>query len=143
VFHRKAGIHSYSLFIFTGGYDMTKDPMTGTVLPEIPRRKRKIVSEFSKTNISYKSLLELHLKQCRLKNLATVTIDGYRTASRYFLGFTGCMMMLPKTFSMNTAYICKPSINLKQSTVICLRSPPLFCLGLNKGTFLIRFNSRM
>lgn len=72
---------------------MTKEPTTGTVLPEIPRRKRKIVSEFSKANISYKSLLELHVKQCRLKNLATVTIDGYRTASRYFLDFTGYDLM--------------------------------------------------
>lgn len=72
---------------------MTKKPMTGTVLPEIPHRKRKIESEFSKANISYKSLLELHVKQCKLKNLATVTIDGYRTASRYFLDFAGSDLM--------------------------------------------------
>lgn len=68
---------------------MTKEPIEETVLREIPRRKRKIASEFSKTNISYKSLLELHIKNCRLKNLATVTLDGYRTASRYFLDFAG------------------------------------------------------
>lgn len=68
---------------------MTKVPIGENVLPEVPRRRRKIASEFSKANISYKSLLDLHIKQCKLKNLATVTIDGYRTASRYFLDFAG------------------------------------------------------
>lgn len=38
---------------------MTKEPIEETVLREIPRRKRKIASEFSKTNISYKSLLPI------------------------------------------------------------------------------------
>ena len=67
--------------------------MNTTALPEVPRRRRRIDSQVSKENISYQELLGIHLRQCRIKNLATVTIDGYRTASRYFLDFAGSGLM--------------------------------------------------
>ena len=67
--------------------------MNTTALPEVPRRRRRIDSQVSKENISYQELLGFHLRQCRIKNLATVTIDGYRTASRYFLDFAGSDLM--------------------------------------------------
>ena len=72
---------------------MPKEPMNTITLPEVPRRRRRIDSQVSKGNISYQELLGIHLRQCRIKNLATVTIDGYRTASRYFLDFAGSDLM--------------------------------------------------
>ena len=72
---------------------MPKEPMNPTILPDVPRRRRRIDSQVSKGNISYQELLGIHLRQCRIKNLATVTIDGYRTASRYFLDFAGSDLM--------------------------------------------------
>ena len=89
----KSGIHSQPFFIFQGGFDMSKEPMNTAALPEVPRRRRRIDSQVSKGNISYQELLGIHLRQCRIKNLATVTIDGYRTASRYFLDFAGNDLM--------------------------------------------------
>ena len=67
--------------------------MNTAALPEVPRRRRRIDSQVSQGNISYQELLGIHLRQCRIKNLATVTIDGYRTASRYFLDFAGSDLM--------------------------------------------------
>lgn len=94
---------------------MTKEPMTGTVLPEIPRRKRKIPMEYAKENISYKNLLNVHIQQCRVKNLTAVTTDGYRTASRYFLDFAGYDLMcsditqdLINEYSLHLQSIYKP-----------------------------------
>lgn len=68
---------------------MSKEPMNPTILPDVPRRRRRIDSQVSKGNIPYQKLLGIHLRQCCIKKLATVTIDGYRTASLYFLDFAG------------------------------------------------------
>lgn len=72
---------------------MSKEPMNTAALPEVPRRRRRIDSQVSKGNISYQELLGIHLRQCRIRNLATITIDGYRNASRYFLDFAGNGLM--------------------------------------------------
>ena len=72
---------------------MSKEPMNTAALPEVPRRRRRIDSQVSKGNISYQELLGIHLRQCRIRNLATITIDGYRNASRYFLDFAGNDLM--------------------------------------------------
>ena len=72
---------------------MPKEPINPTILPDVPRRRRRIDSQVSKGNIPYQELLGIHLRQCRIKNLAAVTIDGYRTASRYFLDFAGNDLM--------------------------------------------------
>ena len=49
---------------------MPKEPMNPAALPEVPRRRRRIDSQVSKGNISYQELLGIHLRQCRIKNLA-------------------------------------------------------------------------
>ena len=63
---------------------MPKEPMNTITLPEVPRRRRRIDSQVSKGNISYQELLGIHLRQCRIRNLATVTIDGYLELSQSF-----------------------------------------------------------
>lgn len=66
---------------------MPKGPMYPTILPNVPRRRRRIDSQVSKGNISYPELLGIHLRQYRIKDLTTVTMDRYRTVSRNFLDF--------------------------------------------------------
>ena len=71
---------------------MQKEPITTTetTLPEIKRRKRKVPETVhGMTNISYRSLHELYIKECRKKNLAEETIKGYQYAGIYFLDFAG------------------------------------------------------
>jgi len=83
-------------FIQKGRYDMQKEPMTTTetTLPEIKRRKRKVPETVhGMTNISYRSLHELYIKECRKKNLAEETITGYHYAGIYFLDFAGHNLM--------------------------------------------------
>lgn len=76
---------------------MQKEPMRiarETVLPEVKRRKRKVPeSEHGIVNISYLSLFELYLRECKKKNLAEETIQGYRHSTRYFLDFAGHDLM--------------------------------------------------
>ena len=65
-----------------------------TVLPEVKRRKRKVPqSEHGITNISYRSLFELYLRECKKKGLVEETMQGYQHATRYFLDFAGHDLM--------------------------------------------------
>ena len=76
---------------------MQKEPMRiarETVLPEVKRRNRKVPeSEHGIANISYLNLFELYLRECKKKNLAEETIQGYRHSTRYFLDFAGHDLM--------------------------------------------------
>ena len=67
--------------------------MEQTILPEIKRRKRKVSSDFAVTNISYRSLFELYVRACKIKNLTETTIKGYEYATIYFLDFAGYDLM--------------------------------------------------
>lgn len=87
------GNYDYSLFEFIGGYDMTKEPTSNPILSEIKRRKRKINSDYALTNISYQSLYDLYIRECKLKGLSDTTISGYMYATRYFLDFAGYNIM--------------------------------------------------
>jgi integrase/recombinase XerD len=53
------------------------------------RRKRKSLPECKVQNVSYKSLLDIYIRECKIKNLSETTIQGYRNATRYFLDFAG------------------------------------------------------
>lgn len=64
---------------------MTKEPTSNPILPEIKRRKRKVNSEHALANISYQSLYDLYIKECKLKGLSETTISGYMYTTRYFL----------------------------------------------------------
>ena len=59
---------------------MTKEPTRKIILPEIERRKRKVLSDYAVTNISYRSLFD-------------TTIKGYEYVTRYFLDYTGHDLM--------------------------------------------------
>lgn len=72
---------------------MTNVTQRGNVLPEIKRRKRKDFGEHGTKNISYKSLLELYVRQCKVKNLSEETWKGYIYANRYFMDFAGYDLM--------------------------------------------------
>lgn len=72
---------------------MKKEPMEQTILPEIKRRKRKVASDFAVTNISYRSLFQLYVRACKIKNLTETTIKGYEYATRYFLDFASYDLM--------------------------------------------------
>lgn len=67
--------------------------MSNTILPEIKRRKRKVDSDYALANISYQSLYELYIRECRIKALSETTIKGYEYATRYFLDFAGYDIM--------------------------------------------------
>ena len=53
----------------------TKEPTT---------RRRKNLLECKVTDIGYDDLYRLYIQECRLKNLADVTIKGYEFAHKYF-----------------------------------------------------------
>jgi len=52
---------------------MTKEPTSNAILPEIKRRKRKVNSDYALTNISYQSLYDLYIRECKLKGLSDTT----------------------------------------------------------------------
>lgn len=58
-------------------------------LVTMKRRKRKSLLDSKTQNVSYLSLFELYLRECKIRNLSETTIQGYRNATRYFLDFTG------------------------------------------------------
>ncbi|WP_455717244.1 hypothetical protein [Anaerosporobacter sp.] len=62
-------------------------------MPEIKRRKRKVESAYALTNISYRSLYDLYIRECKLNGLSETTINGYMYATRYFLDFAGYDIM--------------------------------------------------
>ena len=71
---------------------MKKEPMVESkvVFEEVKRRRRKApVTEQVITQISFKSLFELYVRECQKKNLAEEIIKGYKHAIRYFLDFVG------------------------------------------------------
>ena len=132
---------------------MPKEPMNTAALPEVPRRRRRIDSQVSKGNISYQELLGIHLRQCRIKNLATVTIDGYRTASRYFLDFAGSDLMcgditqdLINEYCLHLQSVYKPQHRQRKRSgpphSPCPQSsPPARRLIKTVSIYLLSFNS--
>lgn len=57
------------------------------------RRKRKSLLDSKVQNISYNSLFDIYVRECRIKNLSITTIQGYINATRYFLDFSGDDLM--------------------------------------------------
>lgn len=72
---------------------MKKEPMETSILPEIKRRKRKVQSTYAMSSISYHSLYELYIRECKIKGLSETTISGYMYVTRYFLDFAGYDVM--------------------------------------------------
>lgn len=112
---------------------MPKEP---TTIAPVQRRRRKISLNNAKADISYNSLLDLHLRECRLKNLATVTLDGYRTASRYFLDFAGEDLMCSDiTQDLINEYTLHLQTIYKPQTVnsYLFKVSPTVLFGVEKG----------
>lgn len=63
------GNHGYLFFYFQGGCDMTKEPTVNgdePILPEIKSRTRKVMGEYALSNVSYRSLLDLYVRECKI-----------------------------------------------------------------------------
>ena len=93
IFIKKVAIMTTYFFNYKGGYHMKKEPIEEVTLPEIKRRKRKVSSDYAITNISYRSLFDLYLRECKIKNLSETTIKGYEYATKYFLDYAGYNLM--------------------------------------------------
>ncbi|MBE6034949.1 MAG: recombinase [Clostridiales bacterium] len=51
--------------------------------------KQKVGKELSKKDITYIELCQMYIRECKLNDIADVTINGYNYANKYFLRFTG------------------------------------------------------
>ena len=119
---------------------MKKVPMTEseTALPEIKRRKRKVPeTTHGMANISYRSLHELYIKECRRKQLAEETISGYNHSEIYFLDFAGHDLMCEDvTQDLINEYYLYLQEHHKATTVNCyvLKIPtPIGVMNLEKS----------
>lgn len=118
---------------------MTKEPQETkeTTLPEMKRRKRKVpATEHSMLNISYQSLLELYLKECRRKGLVEETITGYKYASAYFLDFTGYELMCSDITQdlINEYYLYLQQYHKASTTnSYVFKISPIVKYGIDKG----------
>lgn len=52
IFIRKVAIMTTYFFVYKGGFHMKKEPMETTILPEIKRRKRKVMIQAGITSIT-------------------------------------------------------------------------------------------
>lgn len=47
--------------------------------------KQKVGKELSKKDITYIELCQMYIRECKLNDIADVTINGYNYANEYFL----------------------------------------------------------
>lgn len=127
-------------FAFERSYDMTKEQIITrpeNIIPEMKRRKRKVPDTVNSiTNISYKSLLELYIRECKIKNLAPETISGYLHSNKYFLDFAGHDLMCDAINQnlINEYYLYLQTYH-KASTVnsYVFKISPVILYGVKKG----------
>ena len=122
--------------IYKGGFHMKKEPMETTILPEIKRRKRKVQSTYAMSNISYQSLYELYIRECKIKGLSETTISGYTYATRYFLDFAGYDVMCNDiTQDLINEYYLHLQQAHKASTInsYVFKISPTILYGVEKG----------
>ena len=55
--------------------------------------KQKVGKELSKKDITYIELCQMYIRECKLNDIADVTINGYNYANEYFLRFAGKEIM--------------------------------------------------
>ena len=139
IFEKKVDMVATYFLCFERSYDMTKEPQETkeTTLPEMKRRKRKVpATEHSMLNISYQSLLELYLKECRRKGLVEETITGYKYASAYFLDFTGYELMCSDITQdlINEYYLYLQQYHKASTTnSYVFKISPIVKYGIDKG----------
>lgn len=115
---------------------MTKEPTSNPILPEIKRRKRKVNSDYALTNISYQSLYDLYIRECKLKGLSDTTINGYMYATRYFLDFAGYDLMCNDiTQDLINEYYLHLQKSHKATTInsYVFKVSPTILYGIEKG----------
>lgn len=106
------------------------------ILPEIRRRKRKVIGEHALSNVSYQSLLDLYVRECKIKNLSETTISGYVYATRYFLDFAGYDLMCNAvTQDLINEYYLHLQSSLKATTInsYVFKISPTIKYGIQKG----------
>lgn len=126
-------------FVKKGRCDVKKEPTVETtiVFEEVKRRRRKApVTEQVKTQISFKSLFELYVRECQKKGLAEETISGYKNAIRYFLDFTGYeLLCCDVTQDLINEYYLYLQEHYKPQTVnsYAFKVAPTVFYGIKKG----------
>lgn len=100
------------------------------------RRKRKSLLEIKVQNVSYKSLFEIYIRECKIKNLSDTTIQGYINATRYFLDFSGENLMCEDvTQDLINEYYLNLQVHYKPETVnsYVFKISPTIKYGIEKG----------
>lgn len=105
-------------------------------LVTMKRRKRKSLLDSKVQNISYCSLFDLYVRECRIKNLSDTTIQGYIYATRYFLDFVGNDLMCDNvTQDLINEYYLNLQEHYKPETVnsYAFKISPTVKYGIEKG----------
>lgn len=104
-------------------------PITG-------RRKRSSLLESKVYNVSYMSLFELYLRECKIRNLSETTMKGYKYATKYFLYFAGENLTCDEvTQDLINEYYIALQANVKPETVnsYVFKISPTVKYGIEKG----------
>ncbi len=100
------------------------------------RRKRKSLIDNKVQNISYRSLFDVYVRECRIKNLSDTTIQGYINATRYFLDFSVDDLMYDEvTQDLINEYYLNLQEHYKPETVnsYIFKINPTIKYGVEKG----------
>lgn len=99
-------------------------------------RRRKNLLECKVTDIAYDDLFRLYVQECRLKNLADVTIKGYEFAHKYFTKWAGRELHCSDiTQDLINEYVLYLKDKLKPETVNSyqFKVSPVVKYGIRRG----------
>lgn len=99
-------------------------------------RRRKNLMDCKLKDIRYEDLYQLYIKECRLKNLADVTIKGYEFAHGYFLKWVGKdLKCTDVTQDLVNEYVLYLKDKLKPETVNSyqFKVSPVIKYGIRRG----------
>lgn len=102
--------------------------------PTIKRRKNLMQSKV--TDISYNDLFKLYVTECKLKNLAQVTIDGYSFAHKHFCDWLGGDIICSEiTQDLINEYVLHLKDRVKPQTVNSyqFKISPIVKYGMARG----------
>lgn len=102
--------------------------------PQVTRRKK--LSDCKLTDIGYHDLYRLYEQECKLKNLADVTIKGYEFAHKYFCAWAGKDLRCSDiTQDLINEYVLYLKDRLKPETVNSyqFKISPVIKYGIKRG----------
>lgn len=89
----------------------------------------------NKTDIPYQELFELYIKDCKLRNISDITIQGYAFANKYFLDKVGNVLCSEVTQELIDDYKISLVNRCKPETVnsYIFKVSPIVKFGYKKG----------